>query len=368
MNVLLVGNYPSEANGVFTGPMRVVANLAKALSDLDGVSVTVLTPHRIRHLFRSQETLRSSHPRVVRTTYLSSLTHRGGFDVVNVHGVSLFNTLALSRSTNRKRTKIVFTAHGLIPMERELGYRYPRWMASCEKRLICSSDAITTVSEETKQYILAAYDVPAEKITVIGNGVDVEVFHPDGNRKPERSNGRVEALFVGDLLPAKGLDFLLAALGRIDDSRLVVRLVGTRTVYFDALAREHRSLFEEGKVGYAGRMGQEALTEAYRRADFCVFPSRYDQYPQVVLEALSMGKPVVLSDRVGTRRIVEDGVDGYVVPFGRTDLLAGKIVTLTQDRGLRERMGRRARQKAEQNTWAHIAEEYRDVFASRVIS
>jgi glycosyltransferase involved in cell wall biosynthesis len=362
MNILLVGNYPACKDGPFTGPMRVVYYLAESLSKLDDTSVTVMTPHRMRKFFARSRVLNREDPFVVRKAYAQFLRHgvkNSNFDIVNIHGVSLFNRLALRRSIFGNRCCYVYTAHGLINLEKDLGYSYSRLACHLEEDLICDSDFITTVSEDTKRFLYESYPVSENKIMVIGNGVDTESFYPGSSEKRE---DQIHILFVGDMLPVKGLEFLFKALQKIQEMPWKMVLAGKSSSYFQQLQKKYKTLFDSDKVIYMGLLGQSDLLKEYIKADFCVLPSAYDQFPQVVLEAMAMGKPVIVSDRVGNRHLIRKGKNGFIVPFGKHDILAERIKSLAESRDLLRRMKYEARDSAEQNRWIKIAMKYREFF------
>ena len=75
-----------------------------------------------------------------------------------------------------------------------------------------------------------------------------------------------------------------------------------------------------------------------------------------------MGKPVIVSDHVGSKHIIQDGVNGYVVPYGDHRALAKVMKKLILDRNLIGSMGIQSRKTAEKNTWDHIAIQYRQFF------
>jgi len=107
-------------------------------------------------------------------------------------------------------------------------------------------------------------------------------------------------------------------------------------------------------------MPQEKLPSLYAEADLCVFPSLW-QEPQGIapLEAMSCGRPVVVTRVGGLQCLVEDGVQGFVVPPGDANALKQAVSRLLDDQALRERMGRAARERVEERyTWDIIYDRY----------
>ena len=365
MNILLVGNYPSQKTRIFTGPMRVLYCLARSLSELDGISVTVVTPHRMRDLFRKKNILHRENPSAFRMGYFPFITHlffNKKYDVINIHGVSFFNLIPLYTPRYGKKPKIIYTAHGVIPLETGLGYAYNQKMCAFEKRLITQSDYVTTVSEDTKSYLLEYYPIPAENIAVIENGVDIDSFKPEASNRIDRLKKRINLLFVGDMIPIKGLDFLLSALTQMMHDSFQLWLVGRESSYFQTLKEKYKTLFESNKVIFKGPMPQNRLIRIYQEADVYLLPSQYEQFSQTVLEAMAMAKPIIISDRVAVQRIISDGKEGYIVPFNNIQTLVDRISKLTDNHELRSKMGAAARKLAEKYTWTQIADRYGHFF------
>jgi len=347
------------------GTMRVVVNLAQSLSALEHTETMLFTPQRFRHSFHGTERIQHGNLKIYRIPYTSlvrAFRLKKEYHVVNIHGISFFNYMMGSRWFRPESVKTIYTVHGVIPLEKKYGYRYSpikQWM---EKRLVCRSDLITTVSEETKRLIIDTYHILPEKISVIGNGVDTRIFHPAATVAKARKEGITRILFVGSIVPIKGLDFLLASIDSVKNLPIVLHLVGNKTPYLDHLSKKYSSLFQGQKVVYAGPVEQEKLMQYYSESDFLVLTSEYDQYPQAVLEAFAMGKPAIVSDRVGVKIIIEDGKDGFVVPFGDVEMLTEKIKLLAGNHGLCMKMGEYARRKAEKNSWMMIAKKYSALF------
>ena len=359
MKILCIGNYPLSADGHFTGPMRVLYNLAEALAGLPDTKVTVMTPHRMRSLFRKPEHFGWGRADACRVSYLDMRFRMGSdYDVINSHGVSVFNTFPL---LNRQYREIpfIFTAHGLVVREKDLGYHYASHMLRNEHKLITGADRITTVSEDTRRLIAESYPVDETRIEIIENGVDTDDFFPLAAPAP---GGKSRILFAGDLLPVKGLDFLLQAVSLAGDAPFVLQIAGSPTPYFTGLQSAYSPLFESGRIQMLGRLNQEALKKTYSEADFLILTSRYEQCPQVMLEAMSMGKPVIISDRVGSRKMVLQGGGGFVVEFGDAAMLKQKILSLVHNPALKKELGKKARATALAYTWTRVAARYRSLF------
>jgi len=157
-------------------------------------------------------------------------------------------------------------------------------------------------SARGKDEIVRHYGFPAERITVVYNGVDTERF------KPTARPGNGTLLFVGSGWERKGLEFAIRALPHLPEHvRLRVVGKGNRSRY-ERLARQ---------LGVAGRVNfappQSRIEEAYAGADVFVFPTIYEPFANVCLEAMACGLPVVTSRINGASEIITPGVNGAIL-------------------------------------------------------
>jgi glycosyltransferase involved in cell wall biosynthesis len=122
-----------------------------------------------------------------------------------------------------------------------------------------------------------------------------------------------------------------------------------------------RSLFSAavgtGRAEFAGFVSGRAKTDLMRGCLFMVLPSRYEGQPVTVLESAASGKPVIVSDIPELRYAVDAGF-GLSFRAGDSKDLAEKMMSLQENRSLRQEMGIRAREYAKQFTWDRIADEY----------
>jgi glycosyltransferase involved in cell wall biosynthesis len=216
---------------------------------------------------------------------------------------------------------------------RVLGGIMEHWL----RRYFDRADRILAPSRSVERELAGRFRPP---VAVLGRGVDSSAFHPSKRRRPD---GRVRALYVGRVAPEKNLDLL----ARIFESRADCELV----VVGDGPCQEamRRRL---PRAWFSGRLEGEALAQAYADADFFVFPSRTDTLGNVVLEAMASGLPVVVSDSMGPKELVEDGSTGFVAASDQA--FASAVAKLAADGARRAEMGRAARGFAETRSWAAI--------------
>lgn len=198
------------------------------------------------------------------------------------------------------------------------------------------------------------------EITVIPNGVDLDQF-PASDEPPRRH----EILFVGRLVPQKGVDVLLRSLGAVlrrhPDATLVIAGDGQQQLYLERLAR---FLGLRERVSFLGWQARGDLAALYRASAVTAVPSLYEPFGLVALEAMSSGRPVVVSRLGGLAEIVDDEVSGFTVQAGDHLDLATRLAALLSDAELARAMGRAARRRAEQFGWAAIADRTASLYDS----
>ena len=180
-------------------------------------------------------------------------------------------------------------------------------------------------------------------------GVDTELFTPDGPdmRASRGLDGKRIVLCVTRLVPIKNLPLLLQAIAdvRRDDDRVVLVLVGEGPEQ-PALESQARALGIADGVMFAGYAAQVDTPSWYRTADVFALPSDFDNSPNVVLEAMATGLPVVATDVGGLRDYIDPPRNGLLVPKGSRKELAAAIGTVLEDRARARDIGRRNREDA----------------------
>jgi glycosyltransferase involved in cell wall biosynthesis len=229
--------------------------------------------------------------------------------------------------------------------------------------------AVLTVSQDLADRLQAS-GVPAERIHVVPNGVDERFSPADPVAAREELGLPVEGvllLFVGLLVPVKGLSVLLEALESLKDLPLTTVLVGDGSEE-PALRRQAEAAGLD--VLFAGRQPATQVHRWMAAADALVLPSLSEGRPNVVLEAQATGLAVVATAVGGTPELIDDGRTGVLVPVQDPDALAAALRRVVDDAALRQRLGTAGRSAIVEGglTWEASAERtcgiYRNVLAA----
>lgn len=207
-------------------------------------------------------------------------------------------------------------------------------------------DSMLTCSNLARDSYIAN-GVPAGKVVALPLGVDLADFRPTDE---EKERGVLRILFVGRLTYKKGIDTLVAALD----------LLRSRGIPFElqvAAALDHVEFDSDRYLGAMGKLlgkvRHEDLPALYAWGDLLVVPSRFDSFGLVVYEALACGLPTLVSDAVGSKDIVVEGINGFVVPTQDAAALADRLAASASDIDAVRAMRKPARISVEAAGWAN---------------
>lgn len=215
-------------------------------------------------------------------------------------------------------------------------------------------------SKTTEAEVSASLDREVDHI--VTPGVDVDQFHPDA--EPAFDPSEPAIMFVGRLAEAKGVFDLLAAFQAISDDAqlyLVGDADGQRGQ--DAkrqLSRQLRELGLEDDVTFLGEVAHEEIHRYYAASDIVCYPTYYDGFGLVNLEAMACGKPVVTTSVDGVEEYATDGENSLLVEPGNRAELRTALDRLVSSPALRDQLGTAGRTVAEQYSWRAQAESMLD--------
>jgi len=233
------------------------------------------------------------------------------------------------------------------------------------RRICRCMDVVIAVSEDIAAKLERA-GVDRKKIRVVYNGVGSE-FSPRDRQMARRELGLPESrfivIFVGLLVPVKGVEFLLEALPLLNDSNVYCVLVGDG-VSQSELEAKARDLGIAEQVQFVGRRAASEVPLWISSADVLALPSLSEGRPNVVLEAQACGIPVVATRVGGTPELVRDGQTGLLVEPGSAASMARGLSRLLGDAPFRDSIGRAGRAMVEEgdSTWEASAAKVHDIY------
>ena len=254
--------------------------------------------------------------------------------------------------------------------EGSLRYRLTR---ALETWAVKRADAVTVICEGLRNDLIER-GIPAEKITVIPNAVNVDQFSMGGNPDPalkmKLGLGSSRVLgFIGSFYAYEGLDLLIAALPnilkQIPDVKILLVGGGPQDA---ALRRQVMALDLKERVIFVGRVPHDEVNRYYDLIDVLVYarhPMRLTELvtPLKPLEAMAQGRLMVASDVGGHKELIQDGKTGVLFRAGNPGDLASKVVGLLKYNQGWDAMKRNGRQFVEnERSWLNSVQRYQDVY------
>lgn len=284
------------------------------------------------------------------------------FDVIHAHDWLVAN--AAKTLKNAYGIPIVATIHA-TEAGRNSGIHddTQRYINDTEWLLTYEASEVIVNSNYMKNELQRLFGLPYDKINVIPNGINLSNFTGierdyDFRRQYAMDNEKI-ILYVGRLVYEKGIQHLIAAMPKIlsnyYDSKLII---GGSGGMLDELKAEVANLGLNNKVYFTGYLDSKKVQKMYKCADVAVFPSTYEPFGIVALEAMLAGVPTVVSDVGGLNEIVTHGVDGMKSYAGNPNSIADSVTALLYDHQLAANVSKKAKQKVkEQFNWEKIAQD-----------
>ncbi len=297
---------------------------------------------------------------------LNIVSDRVDSKIVHVH--TWYMGFAGFLSKKLYNVKLVATVHSLEPKRpwkrKVLGeaYNVSLW---AEKTCLENCDVIIAVSMETKRDIISLYGIEENKVHVIHNGIDEEIWRPIRNPRVLEKYGIREPyiLFVGRLSRQKGILTLIEAAKDLP-SDLTVAIVTGKPDDPNLIVEVSRAVKNLKNVVWINKvLEREELIPLYTMALAFICPSIYEPFGIVNLEAMACGTPVIASNVGGIPEVVVDGETGILVAPGNPVELAETVTRLYNNRSMAKEMGVRARERIlEKFTWSKVAQKTYELY------
>lgn len=206
---------------------------------------------------------------------------------------------------------------------------------------------------------LAEYGVPFEAIHVVPYGVDGAYF-PERARSAQPP-GSFTVAYVGRMVQRKGLSYLLDALRSIGRQHVKAVLCGRGFIDRDLLAR-----YDDLDLDIRAGVSDAELVKILHGCDVCALPSLAEGFGHVILEAMSCGLPVIATPHTCAPDVIQDGVQGFIVPTRDPRAIEDKLAWGVEHRGQLAEMGGLAAARARQFTWQRFRATLQDAYKEMV--
>ena len=368
-------------------PPRVVGGISRVVHDLshrlikDGHEVTVVTyrdgevpyfeddkgvkVHRIYNYMINPNNfiewiMQMNFAMVAKANQI--IAEEGSFDIIHAHDwLVAYAAKAIKESFG---IPIVSTIHA-TEAGRNSGIHdeTQRYINDTEWMLTYESTEVIVNSNYMKNELQRLFGLPFEKINVVPNGVNLNIFAGverdyEFRRKYAMDNEKI-ILFIGRLVYEKGIQNLIAAMPKIlngyNDAKLVIAGKGGM---IDELRQQVHALGIDNKVYFAGYMNGKDVQKMYKAADISVFPSTYEPFGIVALEAMLSENPIVVSDVGGLNEIVQHRENGMKAYAGNPNSIADSVLELLFDHQLCNNIVKKAKNKVRNEyNWNKIAQD-----------
>jgi len=376
MNILMGSGVPKRREG---GVAVIIYNVGRELEKL-GHQVTyvflddLVTPGSVSSRF--SEAIFSF--RLARYIW----ENRAKFSVVNLHAPSGF-VYGIRRRWRRHSDypPYVMTLHGLeerrvhaMSREAKKGrawnfggknrlwhrlYHFPRFRWS-----IRNADAAHVFSRDVWTTLQLKYNLKSERVAYIPNGVERRFF----TSRTYESRGQLRLLYAGTWLDQRGIFYLRDALRRVMPRipALTMTFAGPGTPSEEILRFFGKEL--AAQIVVQPSVSAERMPELYAEHDIFVFPSLLEGLPNVLLEAMASGMPVITTETCGMPDIIENDFNGLLIPPADASALEEVILRLANCEDLRRKLGMAARETMERLTWERTGRMVEALFKRTLIA
>ncbi len=311
---------------------------------------------------------------------ISKMFNKIKADVYEAHAISGYGFLNVLRKQKIKKP-FIQTVHGVLADEYiqssksvspslkiKLSNFFMRYLGRIEKDVTRKATVIVTVSQYSAQKIAELYSVDRKTIRIVPNGVDLQKFKPteDCKKVKDLIGGNCEnvVLFVGNLIPRKGLHFLIEAakyiIKEMKNTKFVVVGDGPLRTHLISYSKEQGV---SGNFVFLGNVSEDELPRLYNCADILASPSIQEGLGITLLEAQATARPVVAFNVTAITEVVKNRETGLLVKPDSLEL-ANAISSLLSDKKLRKRMGDAGREYVSKNfSWNSCAQQMKQIYS-----
>jgi glycosyltransferase involved in cell wall biosynthesis len=357
------------------GAERVLINLLKGLDNGEFSTTLVLYENifdyplpegielEILNIGASRNVFRLTAGFLLKIKALAGLMRRRRPDVIFSLLSSTNVTVLLAKLASLTRCRTVISEH-TYPSVNLANETYGRVTKMFMKALYPKADKTVAVSAGIKDDLVRNFGVKEEAVTVIPNPVDIleiERLSTEEAEHPWFVKGEPVVISIGRLTKQKGYPYLVKAFSMARKSRRCRLLIVGEGEDREELVRMRKEMELEDEIDFLGF--QVNPFKYMARSSLFVMASLYEGFPNVLLEALALGLPVISTDcPSGPAEIIENGKNGLLVPVGEPEAMARAIVTVLADEELRRSLAGEARARARCFGLEAAVEAYRMIF------
>ena len=355
----VVGGLPLHAHELSKQQSNLGHDITVYTSNVDNISQEPETNYK---LLKFKNTFKLFGNSFSSSLFSELFRTRNDFDIIHAHSHLFFSTNICAFIKKMGSSPLVITNHGLVSQTAPLWINriYIPTLAKCTFK---SADKIICYTEKDKLE-LEHLNIDSDKIKVIHNGINTDLFVPAAKRE---KTGQL--LWIGRFTPGKGVDYLINAFGILlkINPNLRLLLVGKGPLK-EQIYQLINNLHLEKNITIKDFIPNSELPEAYRQSDVFILPSINEGVPRTILEAMSCGIPVVCTKLPQLVDIVNGC--GTMVPLRDPQALARAVSNILFDEELSKKLGQNGRKRAVENfcwndTVAKTIDLYRELLCQR---
>jgi glycosyltransferase involved in cell wall biosynthesis len=354
---ILVSGFPPDR----IGGMEIASyNIAKHLAD-NGHSIHVITSSYSKyHLNKDKfavHTINMMGTKIIGPFFdqrkILPIIKEINPEIIHAQGISTSGISGFTAFLIKNLLKIPYVVYG------RGGDVYPfKAEKILVKAILNEADSIIALTKSMKKEM---QKISAKEISVIPNGIDIDRFNDSSPKFSESLDTKI--IFVGNLRPEKGVSYLIEAIGHITkkyiNSRLLIVGEGPQKENLEKLVNK---LNINNRVIFSGKVTTDEVPVYLKNSDIFVLPSLQEGFPNVLLEAMASGLPVVATDVNGINEIIEDIKNGFLVQSKNSEEIAKKILLLINNNDLRKNICDENRKKAAKYSWQRTVQMLEDVY------
>jgi glycosyltransferase involved in cell wall biosynthesis len=275
-------------------------------------------------------------------------------DELNHPSLFLMNRFLKALTTRSSTCPVVSIVHHLRISEQHPAALRPLYRA-LERSYLCTADAFILNSQTTGDAVQSLVEELPPHVVARPSGSRFTGLSPGEIAQRAAREGPLRMIFLGNLIPRKGLHTLLNALARLPASAARLVVVGSLTAdpaYARFITRRLADPALSGRVELTGSLPDGQVAARLAAADVLVVPSQYEGYGIVYLEGMAFGLPAIGTTSGAAHEIVTAGEDGFLIPPGDVGALAQRLERLAADRAYLQALSLAARRRFEAHpTW-----------------